>query len=116
VSKARMPRCVQAELHCYHCGYGAARLEVEAGLPLEQAQVFSPANGPGYRRRGNGTLGCVRYDGPLYLDEVEVRPAYAVDQEDALPRSRRGRPRKAWAARVATRKGGCDPTTAPSPD
>ena len=93
-----MLKLVRAELRCYHCGYVAARLEGDSGLPLQQAHLLSPPNGPGYRHGSGGSLRCGRCDGPLYVDSVETFRRQPIDSSDLSFRPRRGRPRKPRAA------------------
>jgi len=86
---------VRAELHCYHCGYVAARVEGERGEPIAQARLISPAVGPGVRLRSGRPPRCGRCGGPLYLDEVEVIRYAPTVIVPLPPGRRRGRPPKA---------------------
>lgn len=63
---------IRAELHCYHCGYIAARVEGEREGGASTLRVIRPSNGPGVRLRPGRQPRCGRCGGPLYLDEVEA--------------------------------------------
>jgi len=92
---------VRAELHCYHCGYLAARVEGEAGQKLSEARLVSPSIGPGVRLAKGRPPRCGRCGGPLYIDELEV-VRYAPTVIVPLPPGRRrGRPPKALLQAMA---------------
>lgn len=86
---------VRAELHCYHCGYLAARIEGEAGAPLTEARLISPQIGPGVRLRRGKSPRCGRCGGPLYMDDLEVIRYEPTVIVPLPPGRRRGRPPKA---------------------
>jgi hypothetical protein len=92
---------VRAELHCYHCGYLAARVEGEAGQTLSQARLISPAIGPGVRLTKGRPPRCGRCGGPLYLDELEVIRYAPTVIVPLPPGRRRGRPPKALLQAMA---------------
>lgn len=92
---------VRAELHCYHCGYLAARVEGETGQKLSEARLVSPQIGPGVRLAKGRPPRCGRCGGPLYIDELEV-VRYAPTVIVPLPPGRRrGRPPKALLQAMA---------------
>lgn len=89
---------VRAELHCYHCGYAAARVEgmtEKAGGPVKDARLVAPASGPGFKKRPGRPPQCGRCGGPLYLDEIEVIRYAPTVIVPLPPGRRRGRPPKA---------------------
>jgi len=92
---------VRAELHCYHCGYQAARIEATAESktsPLVDVRLVAPSAGPGFKLRYGKTPFCGRCGGPLYLDEIEfIRYAPTVIVP-LPPGRRRGRPPKSLLA------------------
>ena len=92
---------VRAELHCYHCGYLAARIEATAESkvsPLADVKLVAPAVGPGFKLRYGKNPFCGRCGGPLYLDEIEfIRYAPTVIVP-LPPGRRRGRPPKSLLA------------------
>lgn len=88
---------VRAELHCYHCGYVAARVEGKAeglGAPLSETRLVSPPVGPGFRLRPGRPPRCGRCGGPLFLDDVEVIRYAPTVIVPLPPGRRRGRPPK----------------------
>lgn len=69
---------VRGELHCYSCGYVAARIEGERDEAGLKARLITPAVGPGVRLHRGAAPRCGRCGGRVYLDEVEVmRPSPA---------------------------------------
>jgi hypothetical protein len=92
---------VRAELHCYHCGYVAARVEGKTegtGAPVTESKLTAPSVGPGYRLRPNHAPYCGRCGGPLYLDEIEIIRYDPIVIVPLPPGRRRGRPPKALAS------------------
>lgn len=91
----------RAELHCYHCGYVAARVEgkvTSVGAPMTNSRLSKPATGPGFSLRPGRPPRCGRCGGPLYIDEVEVIRYAPTVIVPLPPGRRRGRPPKALAS------------------
>ena len=82
----------RGELHCYHCGYAAASVEMREGTANGAVLLIPSTNGPGIQRIAGQPPRCGRCGGPLYLTEVEAVPKAisAAVVEAARP----GRPRK----------------------
>jgi hypothetical protein len=92
---------VRAELHCYHCGYVAGRVEGKStgvGAPVTDTKLVAPAVGPGYRSRLGEPPRCGRCGGPLYIDEIELMRYEPVVIVPLPPGRRRGRPPKSLAS------------------
>ncbi|HEX5417363.1 MAG TPA: hypothetical protein VFZ25_16990 [Chloroflexota bacterium] len=87
----------RGELHCYHCGYIAASMELPEGPATKNVRIVPATNGPGIRRSPGESPRCGRCNGPLFLAEVEPMPP--VVQPLVLEAVRPGRPRKSagWA-------------------
>src|SRR5258708_28991463 len=84
----------RAELHCYHCGYVAARVEgkvAAVGAPMTDSRLSKPATGPGVNVRPGRPPRCGRCGGPLYIDEIEII-RYAPTVIVPLPPGRRPGP------------------------
>ena len=91
----------RAELHCYHCGYIAARVEgrVERmGAPITDSHLSTPPSGPGFNARPGSAPRCGRCGGPLYIDEVEIIRYAPTVIVPLPPGRRRGRPPKSLAS------------------
>jgi hypothetical protein len=91
----------RAELHCYHCGYVAARVEgkvASIGAPMTDSHLTKPATGPGFSLRPGRPPRCGRCGGPLYIDEVEIIRYTPTVIVPLPPGRRRGRPPKALAS------------------
>jgi hypothetical protein len=91
---------VRAELHCYHCGYVAARVEGKTenvGHPITDTHLTSPPIGPGFRLRSGRPPRCGRCNGPLFLDEIEIIRYAPTVIVPLPPGRRRGRPPKSLA-------------------
>lgn len=89
---------VRAELHCYHCGYAAARVEgttERANGPVTDLRYLAPPSGPGFKKRPGGAPQCGRCGGALFLDELEVIRYAPTVVVPLPPGRRRGRPPKA---------------------
>jgi hypothetical protein len=88
------PVVIRGELHCYNCGYAAARVEGDRDARGVKIRVLSPLAGPGPRLRPGAAPRCGRCGGRLYLDEIDVvRPdsglVAPLDELRALLASRR---------------------------
>lgn len=89
---------VRAELHCFHCGYSAARIEGiidVSGGPVKNGRLLAPPSGPGFKKRPGSAPLCGRCGGPLFLDDVEVIRYAPTVIVPLPPGRRRGRPPKA---------------------
>jgi len=89
---------VRADLHCYHCGYIAARVggtTDTSGGPMRAARLVAPPAGPGFRKRTGGSPTCGRCGGPLFLDDLEIIRYAPTVIVPLPPGRRRGRPPKA---------------------
>lgn len=88
---------VRADLHCYHCGYTAGRIEgsiEQTGDPVKEQRLVAPAGGPGFRLRPGKAPRCGRCGGPLFLDDIEVIRYVPEPIKPLPPGRRRGRPPK----------------------
>ena len=90
---------VRADLHCYHCGYTAGRIEgtsdtATLSAPIDDQRLVAPAQGPGFRLRPGKPPRCGRCGGPLYIDEVEIIRHVPEPIKPLPPGRRRGRPPK----------------------
>lgn len=72
---------VRGELHCYNCGYVAAKFEGEKDGQNLTARLITPASGPGVRLRHGARPRCGRCGGRLFIEEMEaIRPGpFTVD-------------------------------------
>ncbi|MGH2458019.1 MAG: hypothetical protein ACRDIY_04050 [Chloroflexota bacterium] len=77
---------VRGELHCYNCGYIAAKFEGEHAGGNLRARLITPANGPGVRRRPGAPPRCGRCGGRLFMEDIEViRPGMPTENAPIVP-------------------------------
>ena len=82
---------LQADVHCYHCGYDSGVWEWPAGQSTNWGR-FRPTGGEMEALGPFSGLRCGRCRGPVYLDEVRPRPT--PRPAFVYERGRPGRPRK----------------------
>ncbi len=96
---------IRAELHCYHCGYVAARIEGESddrkAQSIQHPKITPSAAGPGVKRYPGRPPRCGRCNGPLFIDEVEVVRYPPTVIVPLPPGRRRGRPPKILVANAS---------------
>ena len=77
---------VRGELHCYNCGYVAAKFEGERSDGNLLARLITPSNGPGVRLRRGAPPRCGRCGGRLFIEDVEVvRPSNLSTEAPIVP-------------------------------
>lgn len=89
-------RSLEMDARCYLCGRLAGTLSREPDHPSAPLRFQPNGGGPARAIGSLAGLRCAQCDGPLYVDDYEVVPRYAL--VGPVPAPRRGRPPKRLAA------------------
>ena len=81
---------MRAEIHCYHCGHVSGTWVWSACSSPYYGRLHA-AKVPPIAARGLTRLRCLRYGGPVFLDDVAL---VRISKPLAIERGRPGRPRK----------------------
>jgi hypothetical protein len=92
MSRDAVATYLEAEVCCYHCGYGSGVLRCARSTPGAPMLYSEHAGGTRIVRRVT-ELRCSHCKGPVYADTFEVRHVYARLVSE-IDRPRRGRPPK----------------------